>query len=52
VNSIEEIVSAITDASFELWQKEYDYLEKNHKSEAIVKGLVDIYNEVYPLGKT
>jgi len=51
VNSIEEIVSAITDASFELWQKEYNYLEKNHKSEAIVKRLVDVYNEVYPIGK-
>jgi glycosyltransferase involved in cell wall biosynthesis len=52
VNNIEEIVTAITDASFELWQKEYNYLEKNHKSEAIVKRLVDVYNEVYSLGKT
>jgi len=51
VNTSEEIVSAITDASFELWLKEYNYLEKNHKSEAIVKRLVDLYGEVCPLGK-
>jgi len=51
VDTSEEIVSAITDASFELWQKEYNYLEKNHKSEVIVKRLVDVYNEVYPIGK-
>jgi len=31
VDTSEEIVSAITDASFELWQKEYNYLERNHK---------------------
>ena len=52
VDTSEEIVSAISGASFELWQKEYNYLEKNHKSEAIVKRLVDVYNEVYSLGKT
>jgi hypothetical protein len=51
VNTSEEIVSAITDASFELWRKEYNYLEKNHKSEVIAKRLVDLYDEVCPLGK-
>jgi glycosyltransferase involved in cell wall biosynthesis len=52
VNTCEEIVNAVADASFELWQKEYNYLEKNHKPEAIVKRLVHVYNEVYSLGKT
>jgi len=51
VNTSEEIVSAITDASFELWRKEYNYLEKNHNSEVIAKRLVDLYDEVCPLGK-
>jgi len=51
VDTSEEILSAISGASFELWQKEYNYLEKNHKPEAIVKRLVHVYNEVYSLGK-
>ena len=52
VNTSEEIVSAVVEASFELWQKEYNYLEKNHKPENVVKKLMDVYSEVYPIGKT
>jgi glycosyltransferase involved in cell wall biosynthesis len=52
VNASEEISNIVTEASFELWQREYNYLEKNHNSEVVIKRLMNIYKEVFPLGKT
>ena len=46
VNSIEKIVKAIKDVDVKLWRKQYAYLEKNHKPDAIINKLLQIYTEI------
>jgi len=43
VNTEEEIVSAISDATVKFWEKEYAYLEKNHEASNIANKLLNIY---------
>lgn len=43
VNTEERVISAIGIADAKLWQKEYAYLEKNHKPEIVVRKLMRIY---------
>lgn len=48
VNTEEEIAKLlVNDASIELWQMEYTYLEKNHKADLIVKKLLEYYGDLY-----
>jgi glycosyltransferase involved in cell wall biosynthesis len=42
----EEIAKAVSQADAKLWQKEYVYLEKNHKPEIVVQKLLYVYNDV------
>lgn len=42
----EEVAKAIKEADVKLWRKEFLYLEKNHKTENIVKKLLTIYNNL------
>ncbi|MEM2130056.1 MAG: glycosyltransferase [Candidatus Bathyarchaeia archaeon] len=46
VNVEEEVVNAVIQADAKLWQKEYAYLEKNHKPEFVVQKLLYTYNNV------
>lgn len=43
LNVEEEIADAILNADMELWQREYSYLEKNHKPEVVIERLLRIY---------
>jgi glycosyltransferase involved in cell wall biosynthesis len=43
VNNEKMIVSAINNATAELWEKEYAYLEKIHKTSDVVKRLLQLY---------
>ncbi len=42
----EEVAKAVNQVDTKLWQKEYAYLEKNHKPEIIVQKLLYAYNDV------
>jgi glycosyltransferase involved in cell wall biosynthesis len=42
----EEIAKAVSQADAKLWQKEYAYVEKNHKPEIVVQKLLYAYNDV------
>lgn len=42
----EEIAKVIREADASLWQKEYAYLEKNHKPEIVIEKLLSLYNDV------
>ena len=44
VNTEEEIIGAIDNLDVKLWQREYAYLEKNHKPEIVIERLLKIYN--------
>ena len=46
VKTDEEVADAILGADVKLWQKEYAYLEKNHKPEIVVKTLLEHYRRV------
>lgn len=46
VNTEEEVASAISDVSVKLWEREYAYLEQNHKDERIVERLLKLYNRM------
>ncbi|MGB9959432.1 MAG: glycosyltransferase [Candidatus Bathyarchaeales archaeon] len=46
VNVEEEVANAVSQADAKLWQKEYAYLDKNHKPEFVVQKLLDAYNDV------
>jgi len=46
VKTEEEIASTIRDANVKLWEKEYTYLEKNHRTQSIVKRLLSVYKDV------
>ncbi|MGC8998953.1 MAG: glycosyltransferase [Candidatus Bathyarchaeia archaeon] len=41
----EDVAKAVSKADAKLWQKEYAYLEKNHKPEIIVQKLLYAYND-------
>ena len=46
VSTEEEVALAVNNADIKLWQKEYTYLEKNHKPEVIVEKLLNLYCNV------
>lgn len=46
VNTEEEIINAVRDATVELWRKEYAYLKENHSPENIIQKLLSIYQDV------
>jgi len=46
VKTEEEIANTVSDATVKLWEKEYTYLEKNHKAKSIVERLLSIYKDV------
>jgi len=46
VKTEEEIASTIRDANVKLWEKEYTYLEKNHRTKSIVERLLSVYKDV------
>jgi glycosyltransferase involved in cell wall biosynthesis len=46
VKTEEEIADAIINANVKLWEKEYTYLEKNHRTKSIVERLLSIYKDV------
>jgi glycosyltransferase involved in cell wall biosynthesis len=46
VNTDEEVAKAVEEADVKLWQKEFLYLKKNHKTETIVKKLLSIYDNL------
>jgi len=43
VKTDEEVADVILEADVKLWQREYAYLEKNHKPEIVVKTLLEHY---------
>jgi len=43
LNTIDEIVDAIRDASQELWESEYNYLTKHHVPEEVAKCVGNVY---------
>jgi glycosyltransferase involved in cell wall biosynthesis len=45
VKADEEVADAILEADVKLWQREYAYLEKNHKPEIVVKRLLEHYRK-------
>lgn len=47
LNLEEEIADAILNADMELWQREYAYLERNHKPEIVIKKLLHVYDDVF-----
>jgi glycosyltransferase involved in cell wall biosynthesis len=46
VKTNEEVADVILKADVKLWQREYAYLEKNHKPEIVVKTLLEHYRRV------
>jgi len=46
VNTEEKIVSAISDATVKLWEKEYVYLKKKHNVENVLQRLLSTYEMV------
>jgi len=46
VGTEEKIVEAVAGSDAKLWEKEYRYLEQNHKPEAVVKKILNIYSSL------
>ena len=46
VDTEEEVVEAIENADDQLWEKEHEYLRKEHRTEAIVERLMRIYDSL------
>jgi len=46
VNTKEEIAEAIDNVNTKLWQKEFAYMEKNHRAEEVAKRISHIYNDI------
>jgi glycosyltransferase involved in cell wall biosynthesis len=46
LTSEEQVAEAIAQADQNLWKKEYQYLEKNHKPESVLKRLLAIYDSL------
>jgi glycosyltransferase involved in cell wall biosynthesis len=46
LTSEEKVAEAIAQADQNLWKKEYQYLEKNHKPESVLKRLLAIYDSL------
>jgi hypothetical protein len=46
VGTEEKIVGAVAGSDAKLWEKEYRYLEQNHKPEAVVKKILNIYSSL------
>ena len=46
VSTEEEVALAVSNADIELWQKEYAYLEKDHKPEVVVGKLLKLYYQL------
>lgn len=44
VNSVDKIVDTLKTSLHELWSREYEYLNKHHKSEEVIKRMFTIYN--------
>ena len=45
VSTKEDVARAVSDADAKLWQKEYAYLGKHHKTENVVEKLLRIYSD-------
>ena len=46
VGTEEKIVEAVAGSDAKLWEKEYRYLEQNHKPEAVVKKILNTYSSL------
>jgi len=46
VGTEEKIVGAVAGSDAKLWEKEYRYLEQNHKPEVVVKKILNIYSSL------
>lgn len=43
IDTCEKVVDALRDGTFRLWERQYAYLEKNHKPDPVINRLLSIY---------